>query len=647
MLRIEKDKKPSYWNEDSPLWQAVKNNCARAYIHLLEKKLLKKNISTMPSVWGSSYRYVQSGPLAGSLWSKTLTPYLPDIIDCTVLPTVRRVNLCKAPQVGGSVCIETLIGYHADMRPGPCKVIYPDQQTARKNCRDRLGEMFLTSPRLAEQFTSVKQRITDTYIKLPHMNIGMGWAGSVTSLGNDTIQYLYLDEIDKYRRRNSRETSAEALAEKRVTAYPYDHLIFKLSTPTVESGQIWQNLLASTIFLFRAVCPYCHKAQVMIFNYGETFMKENDGFYYKCINCAKLWNDSARDSAVMDGYWTHGEYDKEARRWIDKGKRKQNVLNYIKKNQFENIGFHVPAWLSPFVSFRQIITKYLESQGDINSSRDFCNNFKAEPFSLEAKKKNIDFLIQLKDTRKRGEVPDIVKHNIVALTAAVDTQDNGFFFEIRAWSKNGLTSWCVMEDFIRFDRELLLTRLFRTDYIDCNGEVLPVSLAAIDSGGHKTAEVYDLCRGEFRGRLIPLKGMRKAAMPYKPNVIEFYPGTTAKIPNGVTLWSIDTTYYKNLLSSRLGLKIEEQGACLFHSEISEAWLKMLTVEVQDEKGFWTLSFNQPNHYFDILTYQYFCADLLGLKYGYTKKAEEKVIKKKKELTRGKEVRKRKPLVSPW
>lgn len=650
MLTVKVSDKPA-WMDDFMWGKLIESGGCVANIDDFETRCLARNIDIVPSDWAAKYRKLQTGPLAGSFWSKELTPYLPDIMDATFLKCVRRINICKSPQVGGSVLIETMLGYVADKIPGPCLLVFPDEATAKKNCRERLRPMFMDSPRLSRMFTHSDYRVTDKAIRLPHMNITLGWAGSPISVGNISVRFLFLDELDKYVCRNKNETSPDLNAEKRITAYPYDHKIIKNSTPTIEDGVTWRSFINSCILVYRAVCPKCRKAQVMNFDQikwdGDDPEKiiENKSAWYECVKCGKKWDDGMRDLAVMDGYWTPGGYDFEAERWIDKKLRKRNILKYISDNEIENIGFHIPAWISPFVFLSTIVASHLKSEGDENARKDFCNNFKGEPWRPKTKKKVTSKLEKLKDERPRGQLPSIHRNKIICLTAAIDTQDNGFFYEVRAWRERGRGSWGIKEGFLPPEKDILMNTIF-ADYVDPDGVVMNVRAACIDSGGHKTAEVYDLCRGEYRNILIPIKGVQKATNPFRVSNIDYYPGTQKKIKGGLGLWIIDTTYYKNLLSNRLDINPNDLGAWWFHSELSDEWLRMLTSEEQDENGFW-ITKRKANHYWDLCVYHLFMCDRLGIKFFRYQDINNEESKKRRRDKKAREAKEKHSFNSLW
>lgn len=144
-------------------------------------------------------------------------------------------------------------------------------------------------------------------------------------------------------------------------------------------------------------------------------------------------------------------------------------------------------------------------------------------------------ILKLRDHRPRGLVPS--EKPVAGLLAAIDTQDTGFYYEIRAWGY-GLTpdSWQVREGFVlSFDD--LERILFSDEYRNSEGDRYPVQFTVIDAMGHRTKEVYDWTR-RFRRRVMPLQGVDRLNQPVAYTKIDTYPGTNKAIPGGLILMRV-------------------------------------------------------------------------------------------------------------
>ncbi len=585
-----------------------------------ERSAMRKRKPVPPSVWAERHRVVTNGPMAGSRWSNEVTPYLAGIMDASFLPGVQTIVVCKSPQVGGSTALDTCLGYVADRCPGPALIVYPDRNTARENATDRIQPMFRQSRQLSRLMTGADEDVTAQRIKLRTMLIYMGWAGSIQALGNKTIKYLFLDELDKYENRSSREAPPERLAEKRVIAYPLDHKIWKISTPTVERGPIWQALTveAQAVFVWAARCPDCGRAQVMNFDNitwpggGDADPGEVEASSlarYACVHCGVLWTDYQRNRAVRAGEWVLGRRDEETGHW--RSDSFEPMADAVARLRAKRIGFHIPAWLSPFVSLSEIAAAFLRSRHDRSALKDFCNGYKAEPWFDYTQDRRQDILARLRDTRPSGTVPG--RGEVACLLAVADTQDNGFWFEVRAfgWGPT-LPSWSVHSGFVD-TKEALEEIFFLSDYRDADGNPYRVYAAGIDAMGHRTVEIYDFCR-KHPGRLIPLKGEQRMSQPFAWTQIEHYPGSKRAIPGGLKMLRVNSKIYKDNLAAKLEISPADPGAWLFSSETSDEWINQLCAETIDETtGEWHNPRQRPNHAWDVSYNLLALADLYRVK----------------------------------
>jgi len=240
--------------------------------------------------------------------------------------------------------------------------------------------------------------------------------------------------------------------------------------------------------------------------------------------------------------------------------------------------------------------------------------------------REVDPILALRVNMPAGIVPD---QNIVALTASVDTQKYGFWYEIRAWASGpDRNSWQIRSGYVT-TFEAVSKVLFEDEYKDASGSRYLVSLVVMDAMGDKTPEVYDFSL-KFRGRVLPFQGKQKLSQPYRFSKQEYYPGTDKLIPGGLQLLLGNTTYYKNLLSSKLDITSGDPGAWHLNSDTSDEWVTQMTAEYQDPDGFWECKGNRANHAWDCSVYNLLAADIIGVRFmGGEKQAEsgEKKVNK--------------------
>lgn len=290
-------------------------------------------------------------------------------------------------------------------------------------------------------------------------------------------------------------------------------------------------------------------------------------------------------------------------------------MAYLKRERPARIGFHLPSWISPFVSLSKIAADYRRSKpGDVvikSLYKDFYNGHRAEPWRDYTIERQEDAILALRDERPRGLIPP----GDLFLTAAVDTQDYGFWYEIRAWQPGTFESWCIREGYLpcnsRQDFSLLEQVLFEDAYANADGDIQPIQAVVIDTGGHRTAECYAWCRKPGPCRKIPIKGEQRMVTNRAWGRITNIPGTNKIIPGGIQLLRINTTYYKNALASRLEIAPADPGAWHYHSETGYDWAHQMCAEYLDEeKQIWLCPVGRDNHAWDCSVYSLAVVDEL-------------------------------------
>jgi len=580
-----------------------------------ERRMFRRRRKVPVSRWAERHRVVTRGPLEGTRWRNATTPYLAGIMDASFFPSVQTIIVVSAPQVGKSAFADTCVGYAIDRDPGPALYVYPDEDTATENAKDRIIPMINASPRLRSYLTGSADDEAAKRINLQHMQIYMAWARSAIKLGNKSIRYLIFDEVDKYPpTAGKREADPISLGEARTTTYKYlGRKIWKISTPTTEDGPIWRAFTeeAQVIFDYHVRCPECGKRQVMEFEQIKWPEDERDPrrvellnlARYQCKHCSAMWDDYQRDMAVARGEWrTRPQED---------GQRTRGLWPYLEDERPLKIAFHIPSWLSHFVGLSEVAAAFLRSLADKTKLKDFRNKHQALPWLDYTQEREEDKILALRDDRPRGLVPsgDVVS----CLTAGVDTQDNGFWYEIRAWGYGLiLESWQIREGFIE-SFEALAQVLFEDSYLDIEGNEYRVRFTVHDAMGHRTAEVYDFAR-LHRGRLLPFKGEQRMRQPWALSKLDVYPGTNKPIPGGLHLLRADVNFYKNLLAHKLEIAPADPGAWHLHGETTEEWARQMCAEYINDNGLWENPAGRANHAWDCSVYNLVAADYLGVKY---------------------------------
>lgn len=607
-----------------------------------ERKACRRRSPVPVSEWAERHRYVTRGPFEGQRFKRNTVPYAGPIMDASFHKSVEEIVICAADQVAKSFIVDTCVGYAADRAPGPVLIVYPDENTAGEAMTDRIGPMLTMSPRLNSYKRGSRDDNTVKRINLIHMQIYAAWARSPIALANRSIKYLILDETDKYPPlAGLKEADPVSKAEKRVRTFRYGRKIWKCSTPTIEAGVIWTELNScQAVFEYHVTCPDCGAEQLMEFEQIKWPEDERDPVrvkfeglaHYVCPHCGSCWTNTKRDAAVRWGKWIamhktpDGKKELKGGPSTSSGQAGLELFEYLKKYNPGKIGFHIPSWISPFISISDAAAAFLKSLRDKTALKDFRNSHAALPWLDYTEERKEDRILLLKDDRPAGIVPggDVIS----CLTAGIDTQDNGLWYEIRAWGWPDedltLTSWQVRFGYLDGKGFAGIKKILTEDrYKDTEGKEYFVALALQDAMGHRTADVYDFCRLNRRF-IIPTQGVdtRRMTSPHTWSNIEFYPGGKKPIPGGLKLIRFDATHYKNKLANKLEINPEDPGAWILCAETTEEWARHMCAEYVDDKtGLWVCPENRANHGWDCSVLNLVAAEIAGVKYMRRQKSE--------------------------
>jgi len=567
-----------------------------------------------PSQWAERHFVVTEGSRPGP-WKNENSPYLAGVMDAWAEPYVRDVSFMAPPQVGKSKIGEILVGFIADRDPHLTQYIVPDETSAAELVDERLRPMFEDSPRLSRLLTGSPKDLTAKKFQLKTMRLMLVWAGSTARLAAKAAKYQIRDEVDKYPISPSkREAGTEALLDKRQRTFRWDRKVFRCSSPTTENGPVATAVaVAGATFHFYVHCPLCGHMQRMHFTdpdgrpcvrwpEGETnpnAIEDQQLAWYECGRCNGRWDDSKRDRAVARGEW------REASSGLE-------LFAHLRLHKPRRVAFCLSALYSMFVSLSETAAAFLRAKDDKLALRDFLNGYLAEAWKDYTVDRAEKHILALCDDRPRGLVPG--GDTVACLVGMVDTQDKDFVYAIRAfgWGMER-ESWLVREG--RADSFEGLERVLWEDvYQDAAGHPYPVRMALIDSGGTRTADVYDFCI-RHKGKIWPFKGERHMTRPHDFTYLDHFPNSPRKIVGGLKLLRADTTYFKNMLSAKLAILPTDPGAFHLHAEVTEEYARQMCAEYFDEEeAAWLCPKHKPNHFWDCEAYGLILADVLGVKF---------------------------------
>lgn len=533
-----------------------------------ERMIFAKKEDLTPSQWAEKYRIVPIGAHKGP-WRNEISPHLVKIMDTWALPYVREVIICKSPQTGGTETIFNCMAYAMDRDPSTMMLIMPSETQAKRTMADRIIPMILNSPRLQNLISPDPDDMAKMRIKLMNGTIlYTAWANSPTALASFPIKYLFFDEIDKYPISLGKEADPISLGEKRAITFS-TYKIFKVSSPTVVEGHIWQAFQKADVqFKYSVRCPSCDKEHIMSLDHlkwPDDISPEQIRLYqlawYECPFCHARWTDLVKQKAVRLGSWVR-----------TKG---QDILRP------RSVAFHLPAWISPDVTLSEIASAYLMSKNNRIKLIDFYNAYLAEPYIEELSGDTVRE--ELLYNRRYQYWPDGAQWRIpmqaCVLTCAVDVQASPgrLEAEVVAWGE-GYESWGIEYRVFPGDPAQMqvwqdLEEFLSREWLHESGAKLRIAATAIDAG-YLTPIVYNFVRKHQARRVYAVKGSNVRGKP----LLSFSTSRKAR-QKGVLLYIIGTEIAKDMLFEWMAIDSPGPGYMHYHLGYDFNYFRQLTSEI--------------------------------------------------------------------
>jgi phage terminase large subunit GpA-like protein len=371
------------------------------------------------SEWADNYRVLSSEASAEhGQWVTANAPYEKEIMDAISDPTVPRIVVQKASQVGVTDCaILNSIGYYMSEDPCPILVVQPTIEMAEAFSTDRLAPMLRDSPRLRTLVADPKSRDSHNTLRRKAFKggyVALGGANSAASLAGRPVRVLLLDDVDRYPLSAGTEGNPLALAIARTSAF-WNRKIVIVSSPGIAGiSHVEREMSLSTCEFWYLPCPHCSLMQIL-----EWDRIRFDDMTHRCLQCAEhsekyLW-------LAGEGEWrAHRPFD-------DRG------------NKVKTRGFFLGGLYSPWIEWDLLRDEFIRAcaaneEGDIELLKAFRNTRLGLLHQDEGNKVKIDLY------RRRELFEHEVPDGVVVITAGVDVQDQSIFADVIGWGK-GRENW--------------------------------------------------------------------------------------------------------------------------------------------------------------------------------------------------------------
>ena len=464
------------------------------------------------SEWAEAHRVLsrESSAEAGP-WRNERTPYMVEIMDAFTDPQVEEITVVASSQVGKSECELNMIGYIIDQDPGSTLYIQPTLDDAKKFSRIRIAPMVRDSKTLKRKVADIKSRDSSNTMlqkSFPGGMLTLVGSNSASGLASTPVRYVIGDELDRWALSAGTEGDPWKLAEARTTTF-YNRKKVAVSTPTDKgSSKIAELYDKGTQEKWCIQCPDCGEWHAVVF--------DNVRFDFDTVK-----NGKKKDYIIKSIEWccpscgclsSEERVRKQPAKWI---------ADYPEAYERGHRSFWLNGFSSPWQPWEKIIYAFLKARHDPQQLKVVFNTMLGELWEDRGDLVDEDtMLARREDYGKREDgTPVELPEGVLVLTCGVDTQDNRLEYEVVGHGHFGET-WGIKKGIIMGDPHYLDVWNRLDDVIDHvyrfkdPAKGLKISMTFVDSGGHKTQDVYRECAKRLNKNVFAIKGKGGDGIPY-------------------------------------------------------------------------------------------------------------------------------------
>ncbi len=353
------------------------------------------------------------------LYSTSYTPYVKGVLEALADPGVHTVTLCWGSQTGKTLTLAVWLAYRIANDPAPALLVMPNADLARSYSETRLTPILQKCKPVKTLFPSDMDDFKILEMQFSTMTLTLVGSNSPANISSRPICIAVLDELDKFAPPTEKEAAAYNLALERTKAFPgRKHVL--TSTPTLNTGDIWQNYQSGTQETFNVPCHNCGEFQAMEFGsikWDEKARSEEgrwdlkrvqDSARYYCTKCNEPWGEAQRRKAIEQGKWTPNN------KHADPAHR----------------SFRLPSWYSN-IGFGDTAKKFLNEKHYLHGLQGWVNGWCALPWEDQFDDESSLTLPAGAFAKKQAWETTHLK------LAAIDRQIDEYWFAVRAFARDG------------------------------------------------------------------------------------------------------------------------------------------------------------------------------------------------------------------
>ena len=511
---------------------------------------------------------IGGGPEAGP-YNHRGFPYQKEILDSCGDPTVRRVVMMCASQVGKTILQGVVAGYYMAAEPSRILAVLPSNSGARKWNYSKLEPSIMATPILRNLITehSILKKI------FPGGFLVLCGAMSTDAFRMLDVRVLLLDELDAWPATIADEGSPLSLARGRTTVY-WDSKEILVSTPTtVDTSLIYPEYLAGDQRKFYVPCPECGQYQVLNWKAIGYTNDDPKTAHFKCqFNDESIADEEFRDDNF---YYAKDAELKSCGAKVSEAKKLHMLREgkWVAHNpEAEYPSYWLPVTYSPRFSWEQLVREWVAIR-TIDQRKSFIQTRLAQPWEERTDKVESHELIARLETYKSP-----CPAGVGFLIGAIDVQKDRLEATVWGFSKDE-ECWCLDHQIFYGPvyQDTAFNQLAKfvdtASYPNAYGARAKVNAWAIDTG-YSTENVYPFLKHMtmLGVSIYGVKGSSKVKQqpaPDRPYVNKAFK---------VNVWELGVNSIKDILITRMVEEPPGPGTLHLPLSVDGEFLNQLTAE---------------------------------------------------------------------
>ncbi len=486
-------------------------------------------------------------------WVTDRVPFTREIMDALGSRKYRRVVFMKGSQIAGTEIGLNWVLFNIVHDPAPMMMVMPTLDVAKKYSKRRIATMIAACMELRKRVASARSRDSGNTLlvkEFPGGVLVITGANSPAGLRSDPARDLFCDEIDAYDQEAGDEGDPLALAVARLSTFSSTSVEYYVSSPgTKGRSKIEPLFLEGDQRHYYLPCPHCGAFDWIRWANLKWTPGKPETIELMCEHCGVLIPEGYKNWMLERGQWrpTLGQDGKPV-------------------GDGQTASFHLSSLYSPlgWLSWEKLAREWevanaASKTGNNRLLKVFVNTRLGETWEERGFVRIDPDSLLHRAEKYAAQVPKEVGA-LISVTDVHDARFETFVYGVGAGREFWLVDWKQHHGDPADRRvQFALDAYLQSEFQHEGGRRIRIMASGVDTGGHRTNEMYLFCLERLERQVFALKGTREVAKP-----IVGRPSLRNRV--GVPLYLLCVNSAKDEAYARLKITPPGPGAIHFPDE---------------------------------------------------------------------------------